>query len=131
MADIAKPREERLLVCVSPSSTSAQLINSTKTMATGLHAKWFAVYVEQPKMAMLPEAARSRAADNLRLADDLGGEAVTLTGRNIAEEIANFARERNVTRILVGKPRHAQGRGPSRETPWINWCESAERPMCT
>jgi two-component system sensor histidine kinase KdpD len=80
-------------------------------MASSLHAKWFAVYVEQPKMAMLPEAARSRAADNLRLADDLGGEAVTLTGRNIAEEIANFARERNVTRILVGKPRRALGRG--------------------
>jgi two-component system, OmpR family, sensor histidine kinase KdpD len=111
MADIAKPAEERLLVCVSPSSSSAQLINSAKRMATSLPAKWFAVYVEQPRMALLPEAARSRVADNLRLAGDLGGEAVTLPGRNVAEEIAKFARQRNVTRIIVGKPRRSLGKG--------------------
>jgi two-component system sensor histidine kinase KdpD len=117
MADIAKPTEERLLVCVSPRSSSAQLINSAKRMATSLHAKWFAVYVEQPKMAMLPEAARSRAADNLRLAGDLGGEAVTLPGRNVAEEIAKFARQRNVTRIIVGKPRRSLGEGILSRSP--------------
>jgi len=104
MADILKPTEERLLVCVGPSPSSAHLINSAKRMATSLHAKWFAVYVEEPKMAMLPEAERSRAADNLRLAGQLGGETVALAGRNIAEEIVNFARQRNVTRIVVGKP---------------------------
>jgi two-component system sensor histidine kinase KdpD len=86
-------------------------------MATSLHAKWFAVYVEQPKMAMLPEAARSRAADNLRLAGDLGGEAVTLPGRNVAEEIAKFARQRNVTRIIVGKPRRSLGEGILSRSP--------------
>jgi len=107
MADILKPTEERLLVCVGPSPSSAQLINSAKRMATRLHAKWFAVYVEEPKMAMLPEAERSRAADNLRLAGQLGGETVALAGRNIAKEIVNFARQRNVTRIVVGKPRRS------------------------
>ncbi len=60
---------------------------------------------------MLPEAARNQAADNLRLAADLGAEAVTLRGRNIAEEIARFARQRNVTRIIVGKPKHSFGNG--------------------
>jgi two-component system sensor histidine kinase KdpD len=80
-------------------------------MAADLHVKWFAVYVEQPRMAMLPEAARSRAADNLRLAGDLGGEAVTLVGRNVAEEIAGFAKQRNVRRIVVGKPGRSLGQG--------------------
>jgi two-component system sensor histidine kinase KdpD len=78
-------------------------------MATSLHADWFAVYVEQPNAAMLPEAARSGAADGLRLADDLGGEAVTLTGRNVAERIVEFARQRKVTRIIVGKPTRSLG----------------------
>ena len=117
MADVAKPTEERVLVCVSPSSSSAQLINSAKRMATSLHAKWFAVYVEQPKMAMLPEAARSRAAANLRLADDLGGEAVTVPGRNVAGEIAKFARQRNVTKIIVGKPGRSAGKGILSRSP--------------
>jgi two-component system sensor histidine kinase KdpD len=73
-------------------------------MAGDLHARWFAVYVEQPRMAMRPEATRSQAADNLRLAGDLGAETVTLQGRNVAEEVARFAKERNIGRILVGKP---------------------------
>jgi two-component system sensor histidine kinase KdpD len=60
-------------------------------------------------MAMMSDAARSRAAENLRLASDLGAEAVTVSGRDIAEEIAQFARQRNVTRIIVGKPRHSSG----------------------
>jgi two-component system, OmpR family, sensor histidine kinase KdpD len=104
MADMSKPTEERILVCVSPSPSSAQLISRANKMATSLHAKWSAVYVEQPKMAMLPEAERSRAADNLRLAGQLGAETVTLAGRNVAEEIIDFARQRRVTRLIVGKP---------------------------
>ena len=103
--------EERLLVCVSPHSSSARLLTSAKRMASELDAKWFAVYVEQPGAAMLPEASRSHAADNLRLAADMGAEAVTLPGRDIAEEIAGFARRRNVTRIIVGKPRRARWGG--------------------
>ena len=104
MAATATPTKARLLVGVSPSPSSARLINSAKTMAADLHAEWFVVYVEQPRAAVLPEATRSQVADNLRLAVDLGAEVVTLPGRNIAEEIARFAKQRNVTRIIVGKP---------------------------
>jgi two-component system sensor histidine kinase KdpD len=78
-------------------------------MATSGHAKWFAVYVEQPKLAMLPDAARNRVADDLKLAEDLGAETVTLAGRSVAEEIARFARQQGVTRIIVGKPGRSLG----------------------
>jgi two-component system sensor histidine kinase KdpD len=105
MADVAGPSTDQpLLVCIGPSASAAQLINAAKRMAGDLHARWFAVYVEQPGMAMRSEAARSQAADNLRLAGDLGAETVTLQGRDVAGEIARFAKERNVGRILVGKP---------------------------
>ena len=90
--DVLKPPAERLLVCVGPSASSANLINSAKKMAASLNAKWFAVYVETPKMLILPEAERNRAADNLRLAEQLGAETFTLTGRDIAEELIDFAR---------------------------------------
>jgi two-component system sensor histidine kinase KdpD len=76
-------------------------------MAAGLHAKWFAVYVETPRMLMLSEAERNRADDNLRLAEQLGAETFTLSGRDIAEEIVNYARQRNITRIVAGKPRRS------------------------
>ena len=73
-------------------------------MATGLQAEWFAVYVENPKMLRLPEAERNRAVYNLRLAEQLGAETITLRGRRIAEEIVNFARQRHITKIVAGKP---------------------------
>ena len=105
--DVLKSPAEKLLVCVGPSASSANLINSAKKMAASLNAKWFAVYVETPKMLMLPEAERNRAADNLRLAEQLGAETFTLTGRDIAEELIDFARQRNITKIVAGKPRRS------------------------
>jgi two-component system, OmpR family, sensor histidine kinase KdpD len=117
MADMPKPREERILVCVSRSPSSAQLIDAASKMATSLHAKWWAAHVEEPKMALLPEAERSRAADNLKLAGRLGAETVTLVGRNVAEEIVDFATQRNVTRIIVGKPARPSWRGIFSRSP--------------
>jgi two-component system, OmpR family, sensor histidine kinase KdpD len=117
MADMPKPTEERILVCVSPSPSSAQLIGAASKMASSLHAKWSAVYVEQPKMAMLPEAERSRAADNLRLAGRLGAETATVVGRNVGEELVDFARQRGVTRIIIGKPARPSWRGIFSRSP--------------
>ena len=111
MADKPQPTEERIVVCVGPSPSSAKLISAANTMATSLQAKWWAVYVEQPQMAMRPEAERNRAADNLRLAGQLGAETVTLTGRDVAEAIVDFARQRNATRLIVGKPPRPWWRG--------------------
>ena len=104
MTDIPESPAEKLLVCVGPSPSSVGLIHSAQSMAAGLHAKWIAIYVEDPKMLLLPESERNRASDNLRLAERLGAETFTLSGRSIAEEILNFAGERNITRIIAGRP---------------------------
>jgi two-component system sensor histidine kinase KdpD len=105
MMDYIKPAAEKLLVCIGPNPTSAKLVHAAKRMAADLHAQWFAVYVEEPAELMSPEAKRNRVLDHLRLAEQLGAETITLTGRNIAEEIINFVRQRNITRIVTGKPR--------------------------
>jgi two-component system sensor histidine kinase KdpD len=104
MADTLTPTAERLLVCVGPGPSSAKVINSAKRMADSLQAEWFAVYVESPRMLRLGEGERNRIAQNLRLAEELGGETFILRGRSIAEEIVNFARQRNVSKIVSGKP---------------------------
>jgi two-component system sensor histidine kinase KdpD len=98
-------KAERLVVCIGPSPSSANLVRVAHQMATDQKAEWFAVYVEDSMMLRLPETERSRAVYNLRLAEQLGAEAITLRGRRIAEEIIRFARQRQITRIMVGKPR--------------------------
>jgi two-component system sensor histidine kinase KdpD len=111
LANIKRPKAERLLVCIGPSPSSADLVRVAQKIAAGLKAEWFAVYVEDPRLLRLPETERSRAVYNLRLAEQLGAETVTLRGRRIAEEIVSFARQRQITRIVAGKPR--QPRWPS------------------
>ncbi|HEX7600845.1 MAG TPA: sensor histidine kinase KdpD, partial [Polyangiaceae bacterium] len=96
---------DRLLVCIGASPFSANLLRVGRRMATGLRAQWFAANVETPAALRLGPIDRARISQNLRLAEQLGAETVTLTGDRPAEEILRFARERNVTKIVVGKPR--------------------------
>jgi two-component system, OmpR family, sensor histidine kinase KdpD len=104
MADGRETTGERLLVCVGPSPFSADVIKAAKHMADDLKGDWYAVYVEDPKMLRLSEAERSRAVYNLRLAEQLGAETITLRGRDIAAELISFARQRMITKIITGKP---------------------------
>jgi two-component system sensor histidine kinase KdpD len=101
------PAGERIMVCISPSPLASRLVRAAKRMATGLHAEWLTVYVETPHAARLPEVDRNRVIQTLRLAEQLGAETATLTGHNVTEETLNFARKRNITKIIVGKPVHS------------------------
>jgi two-component system sensor histidine kinase KdpD len=101
---------ERILVGVSPSPASARLVRAARRMVGSLHAKWVAVYVETPASLRLSAADRERLAENLRLAEQLGAETVTLDGESAAEETIRYARAHNVTKIVVGKPTHARWR---------------------
>ena len=49
------------------------------------------------------EEKRNHAIQNLRLAEQLGAETRVLTGFDIVKEIMNFAREQNVTQIMIWK----------------------------
>src|SRR3989475_8171251 len=51
-----------------------------------------------------PQEARDRVVQTLRSAEQLGAETVTLSGEKMSEAILAFARDRNVTKIIVGKP---------------------------
>jgi len=98
---------ERLLVAIGPYEEAERLVRAGKRMAAALHAEWIVVYVETPELLRLPETERDRRIALLRLAESLGAEAVTLGGSSAGEEIANYARTRNVTRILIGRPRRS------------------------
>ncbi len=95
---------DQLLVAVSASPYSARLVRAARRMAGSLHARWFAVYVEPRTARPLPKAMAARLAQNLDLAEQLGAEVVTLTGDNPTDELLRFAREHNITKVIVGKP---------------------------
>ena len=98
------PVTERILVSVGPGPFSARLVRAAHRLATALHAEWLAVYVETPEHRRLPQTERDRITQALRLAEQLGAETATLSGRQVSEELLELARSRNVSKIVVGKP---------------------------
>jgi two-component system sensor histidine kinase KdpD len=98
------PVSERLLVTITPSARSARLVRSARRIAAALHAEWIVVHVERPGELRSSGAADERLQRIFRLAERLGAETATLTGQRVSDEIVRCARERNATRILVGKP---------------------------
>src|SRR5262245_58098569 len=99
------PAGERLLVCVSEDPRAAGLVRFTKRLADRLHAARTAPYVETKRSLQLTEDERDRIADTLRLAQALGGEAVTIPGgdRSIADDVVAYAQANNITQVIIGK----------------------------
>ena len=96
---------ERILVCVSEDPRAAGLVRYAKRLADRLHAPFTALCVETRRSLRWTEEERDRVADTLRLAEALGGEAITVPGggRSIADDVISFAQANNVTQIIIGK----------------------------
>jgi two-component system sensor histidine kinase KdpD len=96
---------ERILVCISEDPRCAGLVRYAKRLADRLHGLWVALYIEDRRALQLSDEERDRIADTLRLAEALGGEAITLpaSDRHIADDVIRYAQENNVTQIVIGK----------------------------
>lgn len=105
---------ERLMACVTPHPDSGRLIRSTRRLADTIKAPWLVAYVETGRPG---QSARDRAQleEHLRTAERLGAETIVIQGdRSLADDLLALARARNVTRILVGKPKGVAWLGPLR-----------------
>jgi two-component system sensor histidine kinase KdpD len=106
------PAAERLLVCVSPSPLAERLVRSARRLADELNAEWAAVYIETSAHARLSPEQRDQVARTLRLAEELGGKTITLSGDSVARLVTDYARQYNFTKVIVGK---------TLEPRWIEW----------
>jgi len=104
---ISKPwlARDRFLVAVTLDDQAEQLVRVGKRFADALDAEWLVVTVETAAMLKLGEQARNRRVDILRLAESLGAQTVTLDGSSASAALIEYARLRNVTRIVVGEPK--------------------------
>ncbi|CAN7183477.1 DUF4118 domain-containing protein [Rhizobium sp. LjRoot254] len=99
------PAGDRVLVCIDHGENGSALVRQAKRLADRLRAPWAALSIETPRLAVIGEADKDRLAASMRLAEQLGGEAVTLPGQNVAADIIQYATANNYTQIIVGKPR--------------------------
>lgn len=99
-----KMANTKFLVCIGASPSSAKCLRWTARAAEAFHAHWIAVYVEEEEMPTAKQKQGIR--ENMELAEKLGAEVTTLTGHDIAETIAEYARLSGITNIVVGKSRN-------------------------
>jgi two-component system, OmpR family, sensor histidine kinase KdpD len=103
---------DRFLIAVTPDGQAEELVRIGKRFADALDAEWIVVSVETPQLLKLSEAERNRRIDVLRLAESLGAETVTIDGASAADALLEYARVRNVTRIVTGE---------AKRTGWRAW----------
>lgn len=104
------PTKERILVCIAPNRMATRLVRTAKRMADSMHGDVIALFVESDRQVNRSPEERDKAMRALQLAESLNIETVNLAAHDIVGEVMRFAKRRNVTQIVVGKPIKAKWR---------------------
>jgi two-component system sensor histidine kinase KdpD len=102
-----KLRSEKFLACISSNSETAKIvIRKTARLATYYHSKWVVLYVQSDSETAdkIGLDKQRHLINNFKLATELGAEVVKIKNNDLSDAIANFASEREITTICLGKP---------------------------
>lgn len=104
------PNREALLACVGAGDSSEKVVRACARLAAQLDVPWHAVFVETPAVLRLPPARRAQAVRLLKMAQELGATVATPSAPEAAPVLVRYAREHNLSRLVVGRSR--------RRWPW-------------
>lgn len=91
--------QERILVCITPRSSAADMLRSGHRNALRFHGALLVAYVEQDRLR--PED-QARLESHLALARDMGAEVHCLKGDDFVDSILEFSHEQRVTQVFLG-----------------------------
>lgn len=97
---------ERAMVCLSSNPDgSEELLRKAARTAAQMNAEWYAVHIETPDESVqkISTADFRALLNNINLAADLGAEVVWLKSPDVVKALFDFAREKRITRIIVGR----------------------------
>ena len=96
---------ERVMVCMSSSTSAPRVIRTGARIAGRLSARWYAVFVETP--SELPErikpADREQLQRNIGLAESLGATIVRVKADRPADGLIAFAQREGITHVIFGQ----------------------------
>lgn len=99
------PAGERLLVGIRPGPTADQMVRAAYRLAERFKADWIALSVGIEDERNLTDQERAWINGAMETARSLGGRIVRYRGGDVASEMIRYARQHNVTMIMLGKPR--------------------------
>ncbi len=111
------PATEKLMVCLGATTSAPELVRKAYRMARDRNAEWYAVHVSVPVLGPQSAARQAHLAEALNLAEKFGARTITLSGPEVVPALLQFARENNVSQIVVGRPRRTTLFGALRGYP--------------
>src|SRR5262249_29553319 len=73
-----------------------------------LRATWAAIHIETSRSLRLGEGDKNRIAECLRLAEHLGGEALTVPAADVPSGVLDYAQAHNVTHVVIAKSQRSR-----------------------
>ena len=101
---------ERILVLVGGDSMSDHLVRTGRRLAEMMDAPWTVAHVERSGRAPPTTLSLARVNDAMKLAEQLGGATLTLTGDDIVAVVTDYCGKNNVTQLVIGKSRDSRWR---------------------
>ncbi len=95
---------EHFLVCISSNPRATKIIRAARQIASDLGAQWTVVHIEGASAFEQKAEDKGRVAEMLRFAEKMGARTATLSGEDVAETLISYARSKNISRIIIGKP---------------------------
>ncbi len=100
-------RHEKILTCISTNEEVARnVIRKSARLASYYNAQWSVLYVETPKESpdRIALDAQRHLINNFKLAMELGANVERIKSKAIAQCIADFVEQHDITTVCIGKP---------------------------
>ena len=102
---------ERILVLVRADASASALVRVGRRLSDMMmDAPWTVAFVERPNRASPDSLAAAKLNEGFKLAEQLGGSTVILTGDDLVVSVLDYAGRNNITQIVVGKSRRSYWR---------------------
>jgi len=99
--DRAVAIRERIAVCISSNPAAQYLIARGVRMAQAIDGELFVVYTDLGQDTS--EANQKSLKANFRFAENVGAKLVKVTGKSVAEAVAQFVNEKHITHVVFGR----------------------------
>lgn len=102
-----KAPDEVILVCLgSDPEKNEKLIRRSARISERFEQKWFTLYVDTPDYSFenIDLKLQRYLINNFKMATEMGGISEKVSAPDVITGIIEFAKEKNITKIVLGKP---------------------------
>lgn len=93
---------ERVMVCISTYSNSAQLLRRGARLASVMRGRLYALFVQHPERFLTrDESLYIETCEHF--CREFGGEFIRVKSANVADAIAATARQHHITQVIIGQ----------------------------